>query len=1295
MLTRKLYAPVPNVSRYTTPVPVLNGGTGAATDVQAVHNLGGIHLTDASIANGYAPLGADGKLAASLFPDEAQGGPTLIGPTSLLTQAKGIWTITNYDSQEAYTVTCDQGFVTRSGDKIYYTAPTLEGTYGFTLNNKIIQVAISAHYVNQPSILTPANTVAAISNVVLTDTLYASDRVSNDLFGIAIDLTADGSRLVVGARSKTVNGVTAAGQVYVYTRSGTSWVLESTISAGDKAASDFFGSSVSITADGSRVAVGAYNKTISALTQAGQVYIYSRSGNNWVLESTLTASDKATSDAYGQAVSISADGSRLAVGAVYKDVSSIVDAGQVYIYTRSGTVWTEEQKLSASDKVTGDNFGGWCSLSANGDKAAISSHGRDSGGLANSGAVYIFTRSGTVWTQEQILTASDKVTGDGFGLGVTFDSSGTRLAIAATGRTINNITNPGRIYILVKNGSIWTEEYIFNNTDNTYNEYLGIGIAFKGDGLQLVASAHVADSPDVLNCGAVMTFTLEYNTTSKVTQPATVTFTSSPFALTGQYLESVLTASDAELNADYGVAVAVSADGTRMAVGSHTKTAGGVSQAGQVYVYTRSGSTWIEESKLSASDKAAGDFFGIGVALSSDGSRLAIGANSKTVNGVTAAGQVYIYTRSGSVWTLETILSAADKATTDAYGSGVSLSATGDRLVIGAYSKNVSAVSQAGKVYVYTRAGSVWTEEAQITASDKAASDFFGRSVSLAADSSRLAVGSYFRDSGGTVDSGAVYIYTRSGTVWTQEQILVASDKAANDYFGIGVAFTSDASRLTVGARGKTVNGVVGAGKVYNFIRSGSVWTEDTQLVAVNPAVNDWFGTGVSLVSDGSRLIVGDFSTDASPDQYNTGQVNTYLMSYHEGTDWQLATDPGFVNIVQSVTNNSVNRTSWQVTDLLPGTDYYVRCRHKGTTYGYGEWSPVTKLTTKTLFLPTNEQQILTASDKVAGDQFGVSVALSSDGSRMAVGANFKTVGGITNCGQVYIYTRSGTTWTLESTLTASDKAASDLYGVSVALSADSSRLAVGAHSTTVSGIATAGKVYVYTRSGSVWTQEAIVSASDKAAGDHFGVSVAFDSTASRMAVGAHTKTVSAITGAGQVYVYTRSGSNWTEEQKISASDKAASDGFGVTLAIDAVGQRLAVGATNKTTGGFTGAGKVYLYTRSGVTWTEETTLTAADKAANDAFGAGISFNSLGTELIVGAYGKTVGGIAGAGQVYIFSRNGITWTQETILSASDKAANDAFGFKTALTANSSILAVGSYNRDSSGLANSGAVYIYS
>ena len=814
------------------------------------------------------------------------------------------------------------------------------------------------------------------------------------------------------------------------------------------------------------------------------------------------------------------------------------------------------------------------------------------------------------------------------------------------------------------------------------NEIGTFGFTFNGRNVSVEVAENIISKP-----------TITSPTQDAVDRSAFLNVSSNSFSIKDGYVEEILTASDKATNDYFGVSVSLTADGTRMAIGAYGKDVSGITIAGQVYIYTRSGSVWTEEATITASDKAANDYFGASVSLTSDGTRLAVGAYNKTVSGITGAGKVYIYTRSGSTWVEEATITASDKVASDYFGISVALTADGSRMVVGAFNKIVSGITAAGKVYVYTRSGSVWTEEATITASDKAVSDWFGASVSLIADGTKMAVGAHGKDVSGITDAGKIYIYTRSGTVWVEESTITASDKAIDDYFGVSVSLTADGTRLAVGAYNKTVSGITGAGKVYIYTRSGSTWVEEATVTASDKAIDDYFGVSVALTADGTRLAVGASGKENGAID-NSGAVYLYDISLHTSTDWQLSDTPDFSNILQESLVDTVNLTSWYGTDLQVSKDYYIRCRYNGSLYGTSEWSDFKHFTTKAQFLPTTELTILTASDKAVNNYFGVSVALTADGTRMAIGSTGKDISGISDAGQVYIYTRTGSVWTEEATITASDKAASNLFGTSVALDSTGTRMAIGSTGKDISGISDAGQVYIYTRTGSVWTEEATITASDKAVSDQFGRSVSLSSDGTRLAIGAQGKTVSGITVAGKVYVYTRSGSVWTEEATITASDKAASDLFGTSVALDSTGTRMAIGAYGKDVSGIIDAGKVYIYTRSGSVWTEEATITASDKEASDLFGTSVALTADGTKLIVGAIGKDISGISDAGKVYIYTRSGTTWIETVTLSASDKAINNYFGMTSALTSNESLLAIGSYGRDSEGIANSGAVYIF-
>ncbi|QJD29875.1 FG-GAP repeat protein [Methylococcus geothermalis] len=330
-------------------------------------------------------------------------------------------------------------------------------------------------------------------------------------------------------------------------------------------------------------------------------------------------------------------------------------------------------------------------------------------------------------------------------------------------------------------------------------------------------------------------------------------------------------------------------------------------------------------------------------------------------------------------------------------------------------------------------------------------------------------------------------------------------------------------------------------------------------------------------------------------------------------------------------------------------------------------------------------EAILTASDKWFDAGFGYSVALSGDTA--LVGSPYRDPGGVANAGQAYVYVRSGGTWTQQAILSASDKSDYAGFGVSVALSGDTAL--VGAYLADPGGLYNAGQAYVYVRSGGSWTEQAILSASDPSANAYFGSSVAV--SGNRALVGAPSADSGSVLNAGQAYVYVRWGGSWSEQAILTASDKSDFADFGSSVAVS--GNTALVGARYADPGGLTNAGQAYVYVRSGGSWTQQAILAASDKSAGAYFGASVAL--AGNRALVGAPEADSGGFtyAGyAGQAYVYARSGGTWSEQAILSASDKSASAGFGSSVALAGNRAL--VGAPYADPGGLTNAGQAYAY-
>jgi len=205
--------------------------------------------------------------------------------------------------------------------------------------------------------------------------------------------------------------------------------------------------------------------------------------------------------------------------------------------------------------------------------------------------------------------------------------------------------------------------------------------------------------------------------------------------------EAKLTASDAAAGDQFGINVAI--DGETAVVGANTDDTAAGTAAGSAYVFVRSGVSWSQQAKLTASDAAGGDDFGVSVAIS--GNTIVVGADLND-----DAGSAYVFVRSGTSWSQQAKLTAGDAASADQFGFNVGIS--GETVVVGAVSDDTIT----GSAYVFVRSGTSWSQQAKLTASDAAATDNFGISVGISGDT--VVSGALFDDDGGT-DSGSAYVF--------------------------------------------------------------------------------------------------------------------------------------------------------------------------------------------------------------------------------------------------------------------------------------------------------------------------------------------------------------------------------------------------------------------------------------------------------------------------------------------------------------------------------------------------------
>lgn len=406
----------------------------------------------------------------------------------------------------------------------------------------------------------------------------------------------------------------------------------------------------------------------------------------------------------------------------------------------------------------------------------------------------------------------------------------------------------------------------------------------------------------------------------------------------------LLKASNTDSNDNYGNAIAVSNDGSTIAVSAFKEsgiandpTANSAALSGAVYVYRKTNGIWNDVAYLKAPNADDKDEFGYAIALSGDGNTLAVStineASSATgIDGnqldnlAPASGAVYLYVNNGSSWQSQAYIKASNSNLVDSFGFSVSLDSDGTTLLVGAPGESSSAQSingdetdntgsLSGAAYVFELQNNQWAQTAYLKSSNSDKLDSFGYDVALSEDGLTVVVGSPGEDSNATSvngdemdnssdNSGSAYVFVHNGTTWAQDSYLKASNSDSEDQFGHSVDVNSDGTVIAIGAFNEAsdseVNGnesdnsASGAGAAYLFYKSQAGWQQEDYIKAVNSDASDHFGSDVQLSSNGKALVVGT-PNEASSSQGLDGNVQlndastagaVYLFTDVEGT-WQ------------------------------------------------------------------------------------------------------------------------------------------------------------------------------------------------------------------------------------------------------------------------------------------------------------------------------------------------------------------------------------------------------------------------
>jgi hypothetical protein len=335
-----------------------------------------------------------------------------------------------------------------------------------------------------------------------------------------------------------------------------------------------------------------------------------------------------------------------------------------------------------------------------------------------------------------------------------------------------------------------------------------------------------------------------------------------------------------------GLGYSVALNGNIAVVGAPYATIGENEVQGAVYVFQYVSGNWLQVQKLSASDGAAYDEFGTGVAF--DGTTVLVGAPDAAVNGNAAQGAVYVFTEAGGTWSQTQKLLATNGAANSEFGDAVAV--RGDTALIGA----IQLLHGPGAAYIFTHSGGTWSQAQELTAEN--GSGTFGDAVALG-DNTAL-IGAQQTDVGGALDRGAAFVFTNQDGTWTQAAELDASDGARFDSLGCSVALSG--TTALVGASGATVNGSQ-QGAAYIFTESSGTWTQAQKLTANDAQYLDGFGSSVALSTTEALIGTPQYYSDGNGKAYvftmsnNTWTQTTTVVAIDRGADaefgWSVALD--------------------------------------------------------------------------------------------------------------------------------------------------------------------------------------------------------------------------------------------------------------------------------------------------------------------------------------------------------------------------------------------------------------------
>ena len=841
--------------------------------------------------------------------------------------------------------------------------------------------------------------------------------------GYSVSLSANGNTAIIGGPNDSNN----LGAAWIFTRSGTTWSQQGNklVGSGSIGTTIFQSQSVSISADGNTAMIGSSWDN----NYQGAVWVFTRSAGIWSqqgskLSFSVTTGPGAIGPAYfGTSLCLAADGNTAIVGGP----NAYSNLGAAWIFTRSGVIWNQQGNSLLGTGYTGAaRQGTSVSLSADGNIALLGGI-NDNAGL---GAAWVFTRSGTTWSQQ-----GNKLVGTGSVGSSVYQ--GYAVSLSADGNTAliggrNDNSNQGAAWLFTKSGTVWSQQG---------NKLVGIGnvgAAWQGNSVSLSAdgnTAMIGGPQDNSNKGANWVFngvpfstnaninslTISSGILNPVFTPAYLSYTTSVSYNTTN-ITATLTLEDTtariKINVNGGAYISATSgnpsDTLSLNIGSNTINIKIIAQDTTIvkmYTITVTRTVTPTITSFTPSTGYIGSLVTIlGTHLNAIdtikiGGVSAIKISSTDTNLVamvmpgTISGNIFISNTSGNTTSNNTFTKinsippknqegakigrAYDRYFSPNFGNSVSVSADGNTAVVGL----AGDYNGTGAVYIYNRSSGIWSPQSSKLVGT-GGSQNRGRSVAISADGNTVIVGSCTNNYNNP-PFGAI-IYTRNGSVWSQQgNFLVGTGMVIGTAISqsVAVSISADGNTAIIGGSGDYYY----QGAAWIFTRTAGVWSQQgSKLVGTGGSGVPYQGSSVSISADGNTAIVG-----GNGDNNSTGAVWVYTKN---GNVWS------------------------QQGNKLVGT---------------GNWGS------------SNQ---------------GYSVSLSANGNTAMVGGFNDSM----QMGAVWVFVRSGGIWRQQGNkILGSGGSDTACQGISVSLSADGNTALIGGYKNNN----TQGATWVFTRNDSVWSQ--------------------------------------------------------------------------------------------------------------------------------------------------------------------------------------------------------------------------------